>query len=171
MIKATPQKFCESTTLSGSCIDMLSKQITLDNCIKLLVFADARIIDELKINCLKFITLNLVSFFSEGSKLQEQLIGLPIYLIKDIENFVKEKNVNKFLWLDMTYFEKEINYASLQISNNVNLENCLTKSKCEEKYSKIINMFHDYQEQGNNNEFLRERIVEHTYIFRKSLKR
>lgn len=111
MIKAIPQKFCESTTLNGSCIDILSKQITLDNCIKLLLFSDTHIIDELKINCLKFITLNLVSFFSEGSKLQEQLIGLPIYLIKDIENFVKEKNVNKFLWLDMTYFEKEINYT------------------------------------------------------------
>ena len=32
--------------------------------------------EELKINCLKFISLNIVSFFSEGSKLAENLIGL-----------------------------------------------------------------------------------------------
>ena len=70
MIRAIPDKgFCESTTLSSICIDSLSKSITLDNCIKLLVFADFYIIDELKINCIKFITLNLISFFSEGSKL------------------------------------------------------------------------------------------------------
>jgi hypothetical protein len=87
-------------------------------------------------------------------------------LIKDIENFVKEKNVNKFLWLDMTYFEKDIDYSKYQVFNNENQEKCLTKSKCEEKYSKIVNMFHDYQEQGKNNDYLKERIAEHTYLFR-----
>ena len=58
----------------------------------------------IKINCIKFIILNLVSFFAEGSKLNEKLLGLPIYLIKDLENFLKLRDINKFLWLDMDYF-------------------------------------------------------------------
>jgi hypothetical protein len=66
----------------------------------------------------------------------------------------------------MTYFEKDIDYSKFLNSNYENLENSLTKSKCEDKYSKIINMFHDYQEQASNNDYLKERIVEQTYLFR-----
>ena len=78
----------------------------------LLVFADQHLIEDLKINCLKFICLNLVSFFSEGTKLSEKLIFLPLYLIKDIENFLKEKMSVKFLHEDMDYFDMQIDYGT-----------------------------------------------------------
>ena len=55
--------------------------------------------------------LNLVSFFSDGNKFNDQLLRLPIYLIRDIENFLKLKNIEKFLWLDMSYFEVEHDYT------------------------------------------------------------
>ena len=66
----------------------------------------------------------------------------------------------------MTYFEKDIDYSKFLNSNYENLENSLTKSKCEEKYSKIIYIFHDYQEKASNNDYLKEIIVEQTYLFR-----
>ena len=111
MIRAIPEKFSESTDLSNLCVDELSKSITLDNCIELLEFADLYQVDELKINCIKFIMLNMVSFFSEGTKLSEKLLALPIYLVRDIENFLKVKDIQKFLWLDMSYFEIDIDYS------------------------------------------------------------
>jgi hypothetical protein len=76
----------------------------------MLEFADSYIIDELKINCLKFIMLNIVSFFSEGTKLGEKLSSLPIYLIRDISNFLKTKDIQKFLWVDMAYFDEILDY-------------------------------------------------------------
>lgn len=36
---------------------------------------------------------------------------LPIYLVRDIENFLKLKDIEKFLWLDMRYFEIEHDYT------------------------------------------------------------
>jgi hypothetical protein len=99
--------------LSQLAVTEATNTITLDNCIDLLCFADHHIVDELKINCLKFIMLNLVSFFSDGTKLNDQLLRLPVYLIRDIENFLKLKNVDKFLWLDMRYFELEHDYEPL----------------------------------------------------------
>lgn len=111
MIRNLPDKFTESTTLSSICIDQLSKSITLNNCLELLEFADLHQVDELKINCIKFIMLNYASFFSEGTKLNEQLLGLPIYLVRDIENFLKVKDIQKFLWLDMSYFEIDLDYS------------------------------------------------------------
>ena len=89
MIRSLP----EDSELNSMCINQLSKDITLDNCIELLEFADHHIIDQLKINWLKFIMLNMVSFFSECTKLSEKFTSLPIYLIRDIENFLKTKDI------------------------------------------------------------------------------
>lgn len=65
--------------------------------------ADHLIIDELKINCLKFISLNIVSFL-EGI-LVDKLIQLPVYLIRDLENFIKIDEAEKFMWFDMKTLE------------------------------------------------------------------
>jgi hypothetical protein len=40
MIRALPDRFSELIELSNTCIDNLSKSITLDNCIDILEFAD-----------------------------------------------------------------------------------------------------------------------------------
>jgi hypothetical protein len=110
MIKELPAKFEAKTNLSDICVSHLSKTICLWNCLDLLMFADKHLIEDLKINCLKFISLNLVSFFSEGSKLSDKLIALPLYLVKDLENFLKEKSCSKFLRTDMHYFDVELDY-------------------------------------------------------------
>lgn len=88
--------------------------MTLENCIERLKLADMLLHDELKINCIKFIILNIVSFFAEGSKLNEKLLGLPIYLVKDLENFLKLRDTNKFLWLDMDYFILQLEYQNYE---------------------------------------------------------
>ena len=80
MISPLPNTFSDSTTLHETCIYQLSKNLTLSNCIQTLEFADLHIIDSLKINCIKFIMLNIVSFFCEGTRLSEQFSSLPIYL-------------------------------------------------------------------------------------------
>lgn len=112
MVKALPAKFEESTTLQDLCVSQLSKTICLWNCLDLLMFADRHLCEELKVNCLKFICLNLVSFFSEGSKLSDKLIALPLYLVKDLENFLKERSCSKFVHTDMHYFDMEVDYGN-----------------------------------------------------------
>lgn len=61
------------------------------------------IIDELKINCLKFISLNIVSYM-EPSYL-DRLLSLPIYLIRDLQNFIKIIDSDKYLTFDMRMVE------------------------------------------------------------------
>ncbi len=75
----------------------------LENALELCELSDHMIIDELKINCLKFISLNIVSFL-EPSYL-DRLLQLPIYLIRDLQNFIKIKESEKYLSFDMRIVE------------------------------------------------------------------
>ena len=75
--------------------------------------SDHLIIDELKINCLKFISLNIVSFLE--SSYFERLISLPIYIIRDLENFIKLDDIEKYVYFDMkTIEDAEYNYNTAQ---------------------------------------------------------
>ncbi len=115
-------------TLSDLMVDRVSRDLTLSNCLEVLQFADLHQIEELKINALKFIGLNLHSLFADGSRTNDELIGLPIYLVRDIENFLKVREVKKFLMLDMQYFEKEIDYeAFLKSQADLAIENELSQ--------------------------------------------
>jgi len=49
-------------SLSDLCMKVLSESLSIDNALDLLENADHKQIDELKINALKFISLNIVSF-------------------------------------------------------------------------------------------------------------
>ena len=64
------------------------------------------IIDELKINTLKFISLNIVSFL-EASRM-EKLMSLPVYLIRDLENFIKLEDPEKFICFDMKSIDEVV---------------------------------------------------------------
>ena len=137
MVRALP----EDSDLNAMMVNQLSRDITLDNCLELLEFADHHIIDELKINCIKFIMLNMVSFFSECTKLSEKFSQLPIYLIRDIENFLKVRDIQKFLWLDMAYFEQIHDYTIEDEIAKEMRENALTRSNCLKKFSEISNLY------------------------------
>lgn len=52
--------------------------------------------EELKINCLKYLSLNIVSFLEQNSFMHESLLKLPIYLIRDLQNFIKVGKVIKY---------------------------------------------------------------------------
>ena len=108
-------------------------------------YADHHVIDELKINCIKFIMLNLVSFFSEGrnqgTSLSDKMLSLPIYLIRVIENFLKVKDIKKFLWLDMAYFEQVVDYSEFLRNPNDPKEEILTRDNCIKRYSEISNLY------------------------------
>ena len=56
-------------------------------------------LEELKINCLKFVSLNIISFFEP--LLFDRILKLPVYLIRDIQNFIKTSNVRKYSAHDM----------------------------------------------------------------------
>jgi hypothetical protein len=77
--------------------------ITLENALDLFEKADHLIIDELKINCLKFISLNMVSYL-ESSYL-DRLLALPVYLLRDLENFIKIDCEDKYIQFNMHVVE------------------------------------------------------------------
>ena len=53
-------------SLSDYCLKVLSESLSIDNALDMLENADHQQIDELKINALKFVSLNIVSFL-EGA--------------------------------------------------------------------------------------------------------
>ena len=85
---------------------MISQSISLDNVLDVFMEADHLIIDELKINAMKFISLNIVSFLEIGNI--EKLMQLPVYLIRDLENFMKLQDYNKFLFFNMRSIDEAI---------------------------------------------------------------
>lgn len=76
----------------------------MENCLDLYELSDHLLIDELKINCLKFISLNIVTFL-ESSYL-DRLMSLPVYLLRDLENFIKiPADSEKYISFDMSLVE------------------------------------------------------------------
>ena len=70
--------------------------------------------------------------------------NLPLWLIRDIQNFIKLKDPQKFLWQDMTYFEIIHDY---QIQTNLmgNQDEVGFKS-LEEQYSHILDLYESNQD-------------------------
>ncbi len=65
--------------------------------------------EELKINCLKFISLNIVSYLEPF--LFEEMVSLPVYLIRDVQNFIKAEQVEKYQSFDMSVIDQ--NYVGI----------------------------------------------------------
>jgi len=90
---------CYIPSLADHCVKVLSESLSIDNALDLLENADHNQLDELKINCLKFISLNIVSFL-EGNHLQ-RFCMLPVYLVRELENFLKADVIGKFGFFNM----------------------------------------------------------------------
>lgn len=71
----------------------------MENALDLLETADHLQIEELKINCIKFISLNVVSYLETSTI--DRLITMPVYLLREIENFIKLDDEDKFVSFDM----------------------------------------------------------------------
>ena len=96
-------------SLADNCIKIISNNLCIENALEMLQNADHNNIEELKINCLKFIALNIVSFL-ESSYL-EKIYQLPVYLIRELENFLKIHSINKFKYFSMLPFEEVVSDA------------------------------------------------------------
>ena len=83
--------------------DCVSRNLTVETALDTYFKTDQLMLDELKVNTLKFISLNIVSFL-ESSHL-ERFFGLPVYLIRELENFLKVKDIEKFKFFSMEPFE------------------------------------------------------------------
>ena len=57
-------------SLADNCIKIISNNLCIENALEMLENSDHNNIEELKINCLKFISLNIVSFL-ESSYLEK----------------------------------------------------------------------------------------------------
>lgn len=90
-------------SLSDHCVKVLSENLSVDNALDLLENSDMQQMEELKINTLKFIALNIVSFL-EGTSL-ERIYKLPVYLIRELENFLKAENIDKFSYQSMNQLD------------------------------------------------------------------
>ena len=127
------------------------------------------IIDELKINCLKFISLNIVSYL-EATYL-ERLLSLPVYLLRDLENFIKIHNApEKYLAFDMkavediegsTCFEGSPEHRKL-----MDQEEHLTADYCSTFYNELIDLFEDYHRNLRLQDSLRTEICTKALKFR-----
>jgi len=78
----------------------------LDNSLDLFETADHLQIEELKINCIKFISLNIVSYLE--TTYLERLMALPVYLLRELENFIKVEDCEKFISFDMRSIEEVV---------------------------------------------------------------
>jgi hypothetical protein len=74
-------------SLVDLCVENLSKTMTIESAVDTLTLADTYSAEELKVNALKFLSLNITSLF-ESDRI-EKLFQLPLYLIKDLQNFIK----------------------------------------------------------------------------------
>jgi hypothetical protein len=75
----------------------------------------------MKINCLKFISLNIITFLE--STFIEKLLSLPVYLIRDLENFIKLEGIEKFVLFDM----KELDEIEFNQNRMIAEQNRFTK--------------------------------------------
>ena len=112
--------------------------------------SDHLIIDELKVNCLKFISLNIVSFL-EPSYL-DRLLSLPIYLIRDLQNFIKINDSDKYLMFDMKVVEDVEMWAksneqeeSKEGAGKVVGGSVITREYCAQVFDDIAAKFEEYE--------------------------
>ena len=91
-------------SLASICLAVVSANLSLEKCLETLLVADRWQNEELKINCLKFISLNIVSFLEPY--LFERLQKIPVYLIRDIQNFIKTSQVEKYSCFSMAVIEQ-----------------------------------------------------------------
>jgi hypothetical protein len=62
--------------------DLVSRNLTVETALDTYMRADHLMLDELKINALKFISLNIVSFLESCHF--ERLVSMPVYLIREL---------------------------------------------------------------------------------------
>ena len=96
-------------TLSSLCTDTVSRNLNVENALDTYDKSDQLQLDELKLNALKFISLNIVSFLETRNI--EKVLQLPIYLIRELENFLKLDTINKFKFFSMEPFDVLIEEA------------------------------------------------------------
>ena len=99
---------------------------------------------------------NIVNFFLEGSDTCEDMLSMPLYLIRDITNFIKLPTTEKFLWLDMSYFDSIHEYDAV----NVFKDEDISAGFCKEQFSKLTNMYMDYLDGDRLDLQLRAKIAE-----------
>ena len=117
--------------------------------------------DELKINCLKFISLNLVSFLE--STYLDRLLSLPVYLIRDLENFIKIHDSYKYQMFNMLVVE-DIEGWHRAAGNTHNEEakiqnSALNLDYCSSAYDGLTEKYEEYVRNGRLQEGLKREIV------------
>ena len=122
----------------------ITKLQGIDNALDLYELSDHLIIDQLKINCLKFISLNIVSFLELGQL--DKLSSLPVYLIRDLENFIKLEDQEKFIMNDMRAIEEAVHEQSERQTRNFKTKkDVLNHERCLQIYQEIEEMLAEYE--------------------------
>ena len=95
-------------------MDRILKSLNLDSAFDIYTYSDHLMCDRLKVNIIKFLSINIVSLFERTYK--AQVDQMPQYLLHDLENFIKNKDKNKYFWQDLVgldYLPSEIdNFGS-----------------------------------------------------------
>lgn len=156
MTRKISSSFDPDLALTDILVKQATRALTLNTCLDKLFFADHIQNEELKINCLKFVMFNIVNFFLEGSETCDQMLSMPLYLVRDIANFIKLPTTEKFLWLDMAYFDCIHEYDAV----NVFRDEEISAAFCKEQFSQLTNMYMDYQDGQRQDQQLRAKIAE-----------
>ena len=115
-------------------------------------------------NCLKFISLNIVSFL-ECAYL-ERLVQLPVYLVRELENFIKLEDSDKYVCVDMRMLE-EAEYQQ----NNSQPRESLTQDGCGRVYTEIVELFEEYTWNGRLQEGVKVELCGKVHRFRQVLRK
>ena len=122
-------------SLGDHCVKVLSESLSIDNALDMLEKADLNQIDELKVNTIKFISLNIVSFL-ESTNLA-RLYRLPVYLIRELENFLKADVIGKFGFFNMHQLDllvEESLCQELKLHSTPTAQLRLTQEVIKEQY-------------------------------------
>ncbi len=102
-------------SLTELCSAAVAKNMTLTTSLETLQFADLHQIEDLKINALKFISLNILSFFEEKALQSDLMLSIPSYLLKDLEIFIKVPTVEKYLATNCSLLDTAAEYNEQKV--------------------------------------------------------
>ena len=136
----------------------------MDTVFEMYQFADSIMSDRLKINVIKFISINVVCLFERVFK--SQVDQLPQYLWHDIENFIKSENKTKYFWQNFD----ELNELPSEIENFSGYSALPTKEEWDEIYAGLFELYHSNENVEENNALL-QRVKEIKSWWRKLLKK
>ena len=151
-------------SLKDRWIDVIIASLNMDTAFDIYQYADTLMCDRLKINVIKFFSINAVSLFERVFK--SQVDNMPQYLLHEIENFMKSEWKDKYSWEDWS----QLDNLPAKVDHFGGFSELPSKEEWEEIYSSLIEIYNKNENVEGNPELL-QRCKEVKHWWRKLLKK